>query len=131
MGDIAAYLKDEKVSIDEIKLTPLELSELIASIKNGTISGKIGKEVTLLNWVSPLVTVFRLYVLSSDSLQGLHISRLCTLIDDKASLNLSLQILAELIAKGGTVKAVIEEKDLVQVTVLTFVTIWNHSGSSI
>lgn len=46
MGDIAAYLKDEKVSIDEIKLTPLELSELIASIKNGTISGKIGKEVT-------------------------------------------------------------------------------------
>lgn len=68
MGDIAAYLKDEKVSIDEIKLTPLELSELIASIKNGTISGKIGKEVTSLNWVSPLVTVFRLYVLSSDSL---------------------------------------------------------------
>ena len=48
MGDIAAYLKDEKVSIDEIKLTPLELSELIASIKNGTISAKIGKEVTLL-----------------------------------------------------------------------------------
>lgn len=64
MGDIAAYLKDEKVSIDEIKLTPRELSELISSIKNGTISGKIGKEVTLLNWVSPLVTVFRLYVLA-------------------------------------------------------------------
>jgi len=69
MGDIAAYLKDEKVSIDEIKLTPLELSELIASIKNGTISGKIGKEVTLLNWVSPLDcfsalcfgTVYRVY----------------------------------------------------------------------
>jgi hypothetical protein len=49
MGDIAAYLKNEKLSIDETKLTPLELSELIASIKNGTISGKIGKEVTLLN----------------------------------------------------------------------------------
>lgn len=62
---------------------------------------------------------------------GLHISRLCTLMDDNASLNLSLQILAELIAKGGTVKGVIEEKDLVQVTVLTFVTIWNHSSSSI
>jgi Asp-tRNA(Asn)/Glu-tRNA(Gln) amidotransferase B subunit len=58
MGDIAAYLKDEKVSIDEIKLTPLELSELIASIKNGTISGKIGKEVTLLNWVPPLLLFF-------------------------------------------------------------------------
>jgi hypothetical protein len=52
-------------------------------------------------------------------------------MDDNASLNLSLQILAELIAKGGTVKGVIEEKDLVQVTVLTFVTIWNHSSSSI
>ena len=49
MGDIAAYLKNEKLSIDETKLTPLELSELIASIKIGTISGKIGKEVTLLN----------------------------------------------------------------------------------
>jgi hypothetical protein len=49
MGDIAAYLKNEKLSINETKLTPLELSELIASIKNGTISGKIGKEVTSLN----------------------------------------------------------------------------------
>ncbi|KAM3366575.1 hypothetical protein ACQJBY_015772 [Aegilops geniculata] len=67
MGDITAYLKNEKLSIDEIKLTPLELSELIAFIKNGTISGKIGKE-----------------------------------------------ILVELITKGGTVKSVIEEKDLVQ-----------------
>ncbi|XP_058094975.1 glutamyl-tRNA(Gln) amidotransferase subunit B, chloroplastic/mitochondrial-like isoform X2 [Magnolia sinica] len=68
MGDIAAYLKNEKLSINEIKLTPQELAELIASIKGGTISGKIGKE-----------------------------------------------ILFELIAKGGTVKAIIEEKDLVQI----------------
>lgn len=45
MGDIAAYMKNEKLSIDEIKLTPQELAELIASIKGGTISGKIGKEV--------------------------------------------------------------------------------------
>ncbi|XP_078182550.1 GLU-ADT subunit B [Carex rostrata] len=45
MGDIAAYLKNEKVSIKEIKLTPKELAELISSIKNGTISGKIGKEI--------------------------------------------------------------------------------------
>ncbi|KAJ6833586.1 glutamyl-tRNA(Gln) amidotransferase subunit B, chloroplastic/mitochondrial [Iris pallida] len=67
MGDIAAYLKNERLSINEIKLTPQELSELIASIKNGTISGKIGKE-----------------------------------------------ILVELISKGGTVKSLIEEKDLVQ-----------------
>lgn len=68
MGDIAAYMKNEKLSIDDIKLTPQELAELIASIKGGTISGKIGKE-----------------------------------------------ILFELMAKGGTVKGMIEEKDLVQI----------------
>eukprot|EP00257_Ricinus_communis_P020978 XP_015580353.1 glutamyl-tRNA(Gln) amidotransferase subunit B, chloroplastic/mitochondrial [Ricinus communis] len=68
MGDIAAYMKNEKVSINEIKLTPKELAELIASIKGGIISGKIGKE-----------------------------------------------ILFELIAKGGTVKGLIKEKDLVQI----------------
>lgn len=68
MGDIAAFLKNERLSINEIKLTPVELSELIASIKNGTISGKIGKE-----------------------------------------------ILFELLSKGGTVKSLIEEKDLVQI----------------
>ncbi|KAH6809170.1 GLU-ADT subunit B [Perilla frutescens var. hirtella] len=45
MGDIAAYLKNEKLSINDIKLTPEELGELIASIKGGTISGKIGKEI--------------------------------------------------------------------------------------
>ncbi|KAI3884801.1 hypothetical protein MKX03_002833 [Papaver bracteatum] len=69
MGDIATYLKNEKLCITEIKLTPLGLAELISSIKGGIISGKIGKD-----------------------------------------------ILFELIAKGGTVKAVIEEKDLVQIT---------------
>lgn len=50
MGDIAAYMKNEKLSINELKLTPQELSELIASIKNGTISGKIGKEVITSFW---------------------------------------------------------------------------------
>ncbi|KAL8100069.1 hypothetical protein AgCh_032364 [Apium graveolens] len=45
MGDIAAYLKNEKLSINEVKLTPQELGELISSIKSGTISGKIGKEI--------------------------------------------------------------------------------------
>lgn len=48
MGDIAAYMKNEKLSINEIKLSPQELSDLIASIKSGTISGKIGKEVCFL-----------------------------------------------------------------------------------
>ncbi|XP_022138690.1 glutamyl-tRNA(Gln) amidotransferase subunit B, chloroplastic/mitochondrial [Momordica charantia] len=45
MGDIAAYMKNEKLTINDIKLTPQELAELIASIKGGTISGKIGKEI--------------------------------------------------------------------------------------
>ncbi|KAK4478243.1 hypothetical protein RD792_017526 [Penstemon davidsonii] len=45
MGDVAAYLKNEKLSINDIKLTAHELGELIASIKSGTISGKIGKEI--------------------------------------------------------------------------------------
>jgi len=48
MGDIAAYMKNEKLTINDIKLTPEELAELIASIKGGTISGKIGKEVNLM-----------------------------------------------------------------------------------
>jgi hypothetical protein len=43
-------------------------------------------------------------------------------------INLSLQILVELIAKGGTVKGVIEEKDLVQVSALTLVTILKYGS---
>ncbi|KAM1439517.1 hypothetical protein ACFX1X_013069 [Malus domestica] len=73
MSDVAAYMKNEKLTINEIKLSPQELAELIASIKDGTISGKIGKE-----------------------------------------------ILYELLAKGGTVKGLIEEKDLVQASSLYF-----------
>ncbi|XP_057499841.1 glutamyl-tRNA(Gln) amidotransferase subunit B, chloroplastic/mitochondrial-like isoform X2 [Actinidia eriantha] len=69
MGDIAAYMKNEKLSINETKLIPQELAELIASIKGGTISGKIGKEVYTF----------------------------------------------ELLGKGGTVKGLIKEKDLVQI----------------
>ncbi|KAJ1377737.1 Glutamine synthetase/guanido kinase, catalytic domain [Sesbania bispinosa] len=68
MSDIVAFMKNEKLTINEIKLTPEELSELIASIKGGIISGKIGKE-----------------------------------------------ILFELLAKGGSVKELIEKKDLVQI----------------
>ncbi|KFK39734.1 hypothetical protein AALP_AA3G281100 [Arabis alpina] len=45
MGDIAAYLKNENISINDVKLTPQELAELIAAIKDGTISGKIGKQI--------------------------------------------------------------------------------------
>ncbi|KAJ7979364.1 Glutamyl-tRNA(Gln) amidotransferase subunit B, chloroplastic/mitochondrial [Quillaja saponaria] len=68
MSDIAAFMKNENLAINEVKLTPQELAELIACIKGGTISRKIGK-----------------------------------------------QILFELLAKGGTVKGLIKEKDLVQI----------------
>ncbi|CAI0450076.1 unnamed protein product, partial [Linum tenue] len=55
MGDIAAYMKNEKLSIIDIKLVPHELAELIASIKSGTISGKIGKEITDLGDIEKMV----------------------------------------------------------------------------
>ena len=45
MGDIAAYLKTEKLTITEIALTPVILAELINLIEDGTISGKIAKEI--------------------------------------------------------------------------------------
>lgn len=45
MGDIAAYLNTEKLSIAQIALTPLNLAELISLIEDGTISGKIAKEI--------------------------------------------------------------------------------------
>ncbi|MBE9079614.1 Asp-tRNA(Asn)/Glu-tRNA(Gln) amidotransferase subunit GatB [Romeria aff. gracilis LEGE 07310] len=45
MSDIAAYLNAEKVSIDEIKLKPESLAEMVQMIEAGTISNKIGKDL--------------------------------------------------------------------------------------
>ncbi|MBD1940140.1 Asp-tRNA(Asn)/Glu-tRNA(Gln) amidotransferase subunit GatB [Microcoleus sp. FACHB-68] len=45
MGDIAAYLKTEKLSITEIPLKPASLGELISLIEAGTISGKMAKDL--------------------------------------------------------------------------------------
>ena len=45
MGDIAGYLNTEKLTITQIALTPLILAELISLIEDGTISGKIAKEI--------------------------------------------------------------------------------------
>ncbi|CAM8987269.1 unnamed protein product [Rhodiola kirilowii] len=86
MGNIAAYLKNEKVSINEIKLTPDELAELIKSINDETISGKIGKEVFTLMFSNIPDTRLRY-----DQLDSIG-------------------------AKGGTVKGLIKDKDLVQIT---------------
>ena len=45
MGDIAGYLNAEKLSIDDIKLTPEALAEMVKLIEEGTISNKIGKDM--------------------------------------------------------------------------------------
>lgn len=45
MGDITAYLNNEKLSITEIALKPDTLAELISLIEDKTISGKIAKEI--------------------------------------------------------------------------------------
>ena len=45
MGEIAAYLKEQKLSINETKLTPESLVELIGLIEKATISNNIGKQI--------------------------------------------------------------------------------------
>lgn len=47
MGEIAAYLKEEKLEIGKTKLTPENLSELIAMIEKNTISNNIGKQIII------------------------------------------------------------------------------------
>ena len=46
-GDILAVLKDKKVNINNFSVTPKQLGELLGLIENGTISGKIAKDVFL------------------------------------------------------------------------------------
>lgn len=45
MGDIAGYLNTNKLSITEIALKPNTLAELVTLIQDGTISGKIAKDI--------------------------------------------------------------------------------------
>lgn len=45
MGDVTGYLKDQKLTINETKLTPENLSEMIGLIEKGTISKKIAKDI--------------------------------------------------------------------------------------
>jgi len=47
MGEIAAYLKEEKLELKETKLTPENLAELIGLIEKGTISNNIGKQIII------------------------------------------------------------------------------------
>lgn len=46
-GEIAAYLKEEKSGINETKLKPENLVELVNLIEKGTISNNIGKQIIL------------------------------------------------------------------------------------
>ena len=45
MGDIAAYLNAQKLSISEIALTPESLAEMVNLIEDKTISSKIAKDI--------------------------------------------------------------------------------------
>ena len=45
MGDLGALLADRKTGIAETKVTPDRLAAMIAFIEDGTISGKMGKEL--------------------------------------------------------------------------------------
>ncbi len=47
MGEIAAYLKEQKLTINETKLTPENLVELISLIEKSTISNNIGKQIII------------------------------------------------------------------------------------
>lgn len=45
MGEVTAYLKSARLELHETGLTPVNLSQMIQLIKNGTISSKIAKQV--------------------------------------------------------------------------------------
>ena len=45
MGELLAHLNKENITIDKTKITSKSLGELIKRIKDGTISGKIAKDV--------------------------------------------------------------------------------------
>ncbi len=47
MGEIAAYLKENHMEINETKLSPENLAELISLIEKGTISNNIGKQILI------------------------------------------------------------------------------------
>ena len=47
MGEIAAYLKEQKQEITNTKLTPENLVELISLIEKNTISNNIGKQIII------------------------------------------------------------------------------------
>ncbi len=47
MKEIAAYMKEEKVTIEETKLTPESFAELINLVSSSSISNNIGKQIVI------------------------------------------------------------------------------------
>jgi aspartyl-tRNA(Asn)/glutamyl-tRNA(Gln) amidotransferase subunit B len=50
MGETSAHLNDEGKSFDQCPLSPRDLAQLLTRIKDGTISGKLAKEVFRQIW---------------------------------------------------------------------------------
>jgi aspartyl-tRNA(Asn)/glutamyl-tRNA(Gln) amidotransferase subunit B len=50
MGEVSAYLNNEGNSFDACPLSPAQLAQLLLRIKDGTISGKIAKDVFRQMW---------------------------------------------------------------------------------
>jgi aspartyl-tRNA(Asn)/glutamyl-tRNA(Gln) amidotransferase subunit B len=50
MGELSGYLNNEDKSFDSCRLSPIQLAQLLTRIKDGTISGKIAKEVFRQMW---------------------------------------------------------------------------------
>lgn len=72
MGDITAYLKENKLTVEQTKLTPEGLAELVDLIDKGTISNNIGKQIitTILETGESAKTIVEkqgLSVISDDS----------------------------------------------------------------
>ena len=44
-GDLAAYIKSNRLTFDQLPFQPNELAEMLKMIDNGEISGKIAKEI--------------------------------------------------------------------------------------
>jgi aspartyl-tRNA(Asn)/glutamyl-tRNA(Gln) amidotransferase subunit B len=45
LGDLTAYLNDHNLEIEQLRTTPSQLAELVRLVEDGTISGRIAKDV--------------------------------------------------------------------------------------
>lgn len=90
MGDIMAHLKQEKMAITSIRLSAASLAELLALIAEGAISGKVG----------PCFSSRFLRLL----LTSVH------------ALQIAKDILPTLLQEGGSPRALVKAKGLVQIS---------------